>query len=345
MSVFSFARSVPVVAAFALVIVACGGGGSSGGSGSLTLGITDAPVDDATSVVVTFHGVDLLGGDDEVVDSFEFDPPRMINLLALQGGNAAALIVDETVPAMEYEQIRLRVEAFDISGGCMGAGLNSSPTFLTVDPVPSDDPQEIIDSGVDRFPMCIPSSSNTGLKLVSGFTVPQGGSASFTIDFDLRKAVNAPSGVPFLSPQKYFLRPALRLIDNVEAGNIAGTVDESLLDSTADGCSDDDPLTGNAVYVFAGSDVTPDDIDGVDGTDAEPLTVATVAFDEDSGEYRYLAAFLPAGPYTVAFTCQADQDAAPIPEESNDGDDTIAFVSPANVSVVADETTEHDFVP
>jgi len=345
MSTFSFSRISVFLTGCAVAIAACGGGGSSGGSGSLTLGITDAPVDDATSVVVTFHGVDLLDGDDAVVESFDFDPPRMINLLALQGGNAAALLVDETVEAREYEQIRLRVDAFDVSGGCMGAGLGSSPSFLTVDPVPSDDPQEILDSGVDRYPLCIPSSANTGLKLVSGFTVPQGGSASVTIDFDLRKAVTAPTGIPFQSPQKYFLRAALRLVDNVEAGNIAGAVEESLLDSTEDGCSDDDPLTGNAVYVFAGSDVTPDDIDGIDGADAEPITVATVSFDADTGEYRYLAAFLPAGPYTVAFTCQADQDAAPIPEEANDADDPIAFVSPANVTVVADETNEHDFVP
>lgn len=345
MSIQSFSRFVSLFAACAVVVAACGGGGSSGGSGSLTLGVTDAPVDDATSVVVTFHGIDLLGGEGDVVESFDFDPPRTINLLALQGGNAAALIVDETVPAMAYEQIRLRVDAFDVSSGCKNAGLDSSPTFLTLDPVPSDDPQEIIDSGVDRYPLCVPSSSNTGLKLVSGFTVPQGGSADFTIDFDLRKAVTEPSGTPYQSPQKYLLRPALRLIDNVNAGHIAGTVDESLLDETADGCSDDDPSTGNAVYVFEGSDVVPDDIDGVDGPDAEPITVATVKYDADSGEYRYFAAFLLEGPYTVAFTCQADQDSPPVPEESNDGDDTIVFVAPANVTVLADETTEHDFQP
>lgn len=344
MSIPSFRRVVSVFSAFSLVFAACGGGGSGGGSGSLTLGITDAPVDDATSVVVTFHGVDLIGGD-EVVDSFDFDPPRAINLLALQGGNVAALIVDETVPAMEYEQIRLRVDAFDVSSGCKDAGLNSSPTFLTLDPVLSDDPQDIIDSGVDRYPLCVPSSSNTGLKLVSGFTVPQGGSADFTIDFDLRKAVTEPSGTPYQSPQKYLLRPALRLIDNVNAGHIAGTVDESLLDETTDGCSDDDPTTGNAVYVFEGSFVVPDDIDGVDGPDSEPITVAKVEYDADSGEYRYFAAFLPEGPYTVAFTCQADQDSPPVPEESNDGDDTIAFAKPANVAVLADETAEHHFVP
>jgi hypothetical protein len=119
--------------------------------------------------------------------------------------------------------------------------------------VSSEDPQEIVDSGVDRFAMCVPSNSKTGLELVSGFTVPQGGSASFAIDFDPRKAVTQPSGVPFQSPQKYLLRPALTLVDDVEAGHIAGTVDESLLD-------------------------------------------------EASGEFRYAAAFVPAGPYTVAFT-------------------------------------------
>ena len=44
--------------ACALVLTACGGGGGGGNdTGQLSLGVTDAPVDDAASVVVQFSGV------------------------------------------------------------------------------------------------------------------------------------------------------------------------------------------------------------------------------------------------------------------------------------------------
>jgi hypothetical protein len=75
---------------------ACNSGSSSdpfagGSTGSLTLSVTDAPVDGATSVVVVFTGVELLREDAEPV-VFTFEEPKQIDLLSLQGGLTETLL-------------------------------------------------------------------------------------------------------------------------------------------------------------------------------------------------------------------------------------------------------------
>jgi hypothetical protein len=87
-----------------------------------------------------------------------------------------------------------------------------------------------------------------------------------------------------------------------------------------------------AVYLFTGSSVVPDDV----GSATPPLATTAVNLDNASGNYMFKLAFVPAGPYTVAFTCAADDDAA-------DMDDTIAFAPPVNATVAAGQTTMVEF--
>ncbi|MEX0899572.1 MAG: DUF4382 domain-containing protein [Gammaproteobacteria bacterium] len=281
----------------AAAIGGCGGGDDEWGA--ISLGVTDAPVDSASRVVVEFTGVELKlaeGG----VENFQFDAPRQIDLLALQGGGSELLLDGEAVPAGHYEWIRLSVNA-DQTG---------STSFIEYD-----------DGNV--FPLFIPSGNQAGLRLVSGFDVPAGGTANFTIDFDLRRSVVRPPG---LGPN-HILRPALRLVDNSEIGSITGKIDESLIfPASGDECSP-------AVYVYTGADIEPAEVT----EDAGPLTTALVELEEPTGEYRYRAGFIAAGAYTVAFTCEAgDDDAA-----SEDG---IGFVGgTANVTVVAGGEAVVDF--
>lgn len=285
-----------IAASAALTLGACGGDDDWG---RISLGVTDAPVDGASRVVVEFTGVELrpADGDPEV---FLFGSPRQIDLLALQGGASELLLDDEAVPAGHYGSIRLTVNADQ----------NASTSFI-----------EYEDGSV--FPLFIPSGNQAGLRLVSGFDVPAGGTADFTLDFDLRRAVVRPPG---LGPA-HILRPALRLVDNSSIGSIAGTVDASLIfPDSGDDCSP-------AVYVYASADVEPVDV----FEDAGPLTTALVALDEQSGDHAYRAAFLAAGDYTAAFTCEADADDAT-------ADDDVAFVGgTANVTVAAGEESVVDF--
>jgi hypothetical protein len=123
------------------------------------------------------------------------------------------------------------------------------------------------------------------------------------------------------------MRPTLRIVDNANVGAIAGTVDSALVP--------EDCLP--KVYVYSGADVVPDDIEeSTTGTDIDPLVVASVAIENGATAFDYRAAFLPPGPYTVAFTCGDDQP---------DADDVLTFLTPRNVVVQPNLISAADFDP
>ncbi|QKT03467.1 DUF4382 domain-containing protein [Ectothiorhodospiraceae bacterium 2226] len=300
--------------AVAVLLAGCGGGSDGGPStGHLTLAITDAPVDEASAVVVAFTGVSLkpasgpalayhfCAEDEEVVARREAcDEPvvRQIDLLALQGEARETLLDGVELPAGRYNWVRLHV----LADG------DADDSYLE-------------DTLGGRHPLYVPSGDQTGLKLVSGFVVPAGGQADFTIDFDLRKSIHRPAA----AGQGYRLRPALRLIDTAESGTLAGEVDADLmLDEACTG--------GDAVYVFAGHDAEVQDVRGDAG---DPLMSARVSMDEDSGAFGYRAAYLAPGDYTAAFTCQGTDDD---PETA----DAIEFRAVANATVTAGAVTVLD---
>lgn len=264
-------------------------------AGTLTLSVTDAPVDDATAVVVEFTGVELKpAGEDRVV--IEFDEPRRIDLLALQGNASEALLEEESVPVGEYEWIQVNVNAERLI----------HDSYIVFE-----------DGGQESLFM--PSGAETGLRLASGFVVPVTGEVDFTIDFDLRKSIANPESFNV----DYTLRPALRLVDNTEAGSIAGTVDSEWAA---------DPECAPSVYVYEGHDAPTGSV----GSDEEPLTSTLVDMNDVTGEFHYEVGFVPEGDYTAAFTCEADEDE---PEQASD----ISFLQSLNTSVTANEQTELDF--
>ena len=296
----------------AMLLVACGGGGggSDGAStGTLNLAITDASVDAAKAVIVEFTGVELQHSDGEridydFVDGFGDPETRQIDLLALTGGTTELLLEDVTLTAGDYSWIRLKVNA----------------------------ERGVIDSYIDllddsRHSLYVPSGANSGLKLNRGFNIPEGGMASFTIDFDLRKSVHDPAG----NKDDYILRPTLRLVDGNTDGALSGSVTgiENDLD-----CSDNTESIG-AVYVFD----TANTVDDVDGTD-DPITSATVRND---GVYTYTVAFLPEGDYRIDFTCDADIDDNAKDADTDLTDGPVDFVGETIVTITAGKTTAHDF--
>jgi len=282
-----------VMAALAVLLaLSFTGCGSSSDSGTLSLGVTDAPVDGANSVVVQFTGVQLVSTSGNILN-FDFDSPKTIDLLALEGGGSELLLDQINIPAGDYPVITLKVNA----------------------------EQGVLDSYIEltdgtKYSLWIPSGDETGLTLLQGCNVPADGAAHFTIDFDLRKSVFNPQALD----GDYILKPVLRIVDNTEAGTISGLVDTALTTDTS--CT-----TGNAVYIFKGLDVTPDDVGG-------SVTPVTTALLTDANTYK--AAFLSAGDYTVAFTCQAGDD-------DPETDDAITFVGTANVVVSAGMETTHNF--
>jgi len=285
----------------ATVLTACGGGGGDDGSGtgSVTMGVSDAPVDSADQVNISFTQVDLQPADGERISlTLDSDPdtegnqPVRVNLLDYTGTDRVVLLDDETVPTGRYEWIRLYVEDAEI----------------------------VLDeaNGVSES-IWIPSNDNTGLKLVNGFTVSQDGQSDFTIDFDLRKSVHDTAN-------GYLMRPTLRLIDNLDSGQFAGTVTgETTGLSDAEGAC--------AVYVYADDAASPDDICydengaacAMEGRGENPVTTAPLEMNAETGEYHYETALLDAGEgetaYQLAVTCDAGMDAPAT-------DDSVTFNEP-----------------
>lgn len=281
------------IAALAAAVAACGGGSGSdsAATGTFSLGLTDAAVDNVQEVNITVTGVQLQpsNGDRITVD---LENKQTINLLDLQNGAVETLVADQELPAGEYAWMRLQL------------GPESSLSVLD-------------DAGLKN--LRVPSGQQRGLQ-TSGFVVPAGGAVAFTIDFDVRKSLVNPPG-----QDGYLLRPVLRLVDNSNVGTITGTVGQTLLST----CADAGNFAGGA-YIYSAFDAIVDDL----GSANEPLVVAPV--DTETGDYDFTAAFLPAGDYTISYTCDIDerQDA-----EGNLIDEELTFSDGVNVSVIADEVT------
>jgi hypothetical protein len=299
------------VAALTL-LSACGGGG--GGSASqdmsmstLNLGITDAPLDGATKVWVQFTGVEVKPVSANPV-TFSFSPARGFDLLTLSNGQTATFLDGATVPAGEYEWVRLMIDTAPGSS--------------------------YVINGTGQHNLNIPSGFETGLKLIQGFTMPAGGVANFTIDFSLARSIVAPPG----KAPDYMMKPVLRMLDNTQVGMLTGTFAPATL-AAQTGCGTHAPV----VYVYTGSGVTPDDIYVPSGGQlpaVQPLVTAMAKLNSGS-TYAYMIAFMPAGTYTIAFTCEVDDAAI---HESALAPPTIHFVTyPTAVTISNGMTTTANF--
>jgi hypothetical protein len=318
-----------VLTATVAVLAACGGDDDKQKTGTLMLGITDAPVDYAAEVVVQFSGVELkpAGG---APMSFEFTPAKTFNLLELTGTERAMLLDGVEIPAGNYEWVRLMVDA---------------------DPNVAGDSYLVLEVGGEQCEIGVPSGDEVGLRLVRGFTVAAGSITDFTIDFDLRKSVVAPPGqqtvVDTCGNQAYRLKPVLRMVNNLQVGSISGTVAPGLI---AAECPVDlsTPYPGN-VYLFGPVATTdPDDailVDDYDGVEADPNgddAIASAIVDSNTGNYTI--GFVAPGKYKVAYTCDledvmVDADAVTNPEE------TVDFTPPDGtvVTVVSGVVADVDF--
>ncbi|WP_317932104.1 DUF4382 domain-containing protein [Halioxenophilus sp. WMMB6] len=292
----NYSKFLPVLGVCALV-TACGGNSGSSSSSRLSLAITDGPVEMADAVVVVFDSVELQGPERTEIT---LDEAVAINLLDYQNGESLLLLDGVTLPAGEYQWIRL--------------GVVEAESYIEIDGM--------------QYPLEIPSSAQTGLKMNRGFTLAAGGISQFTIDFDLRKSVHQEG------TGDYKLRPTLRLVDNLEVGVISGTVSDALITDVECDNGDNNDM-GNVVYLYSGLDATVLD---VQGAETDPLASANVEFNTDTGLYEYTLAFVAAGDYTLAFTCDAVLD-DPLLDDSA----VVTFTAGTNVSVTADEVSTVDF--
>lgn len=307
-----------------LTLFACGGGsGGSNGSppadgsspvapGTVSFGLSDAPVDGLSEVVITIDGIELRGKDDDdcdddlesddcaYIDQFgdadiNLDDTVTVDLLTLQGSDNQIIVDGIELEAGDYDQLRLSI-------------IDEDTNFSWV----------LEDGSGTRKELKVPSDE---LKL-GGFTVESGGVQVFVIEFDLRKAMTYNPG-----PDRYILKPTgVRVVEVDKAASVSGTVDTGLFDSSIPCDSKLDPVDGNVIYVYQGQGLVVDDLadnfnsgDNSAPVDAiAPYTSQTV---EADGSYDI--GYLPAGDYTLAFSCEAEND---LPEKF----DGIVIPSPSS---------------
>jgi hypothetical protein len=265
----------------------------------MNLSVADAPVDGAEKVVVEFTGVELIPESGNPV-TITFATPKTIDLLN-DSGTASAQLFSQPIPAGSYGQIRLMV----VADG------NPSNSYI------------ILSDGT-MHGLQVPSGSETGLKLVSGFMVPSSGVVDYTIDFDLRQAITCPPG----QNPACVLKPVERLVDNTTVGNIQGQVSSTLVPS---GCTP-------GVYLYAGTVTAPEDMNSMAAPgDANQPLASKAPIASSQPPYYYQFTFLEPGTYTVAFTCEAAQD-------NPDQPDSAVKFSPVKTRIVtAGQTTMVDF--
>ncbi len=288
----------------ALLLAGCGGGGDSSSStdGSMTLRVTDAPVDDLCEVWVTFSEVHLVPGDDG--DLIRFDEsntdslPASIELTALDQGISVALLNGEPLPAGDYNQIRLVID-------------DSSDTYVI---------QRDGNGGCEELetPLFCPSCTQSGLKLnLDEFTLEADELIDFTIDVDLEKSIILPPG------RGYLLKPTHTVIaTEVASTQFTGTVTDSRSDTT------NPPVC--KVYVYQG-DVEPDDNCSNESDTAACENIGaqnyrSATLEGTTSPYTYLTGYMNVGTYTVTLACGDDD-----PET----DDDLTFIGTTVVDAVA----------
>lgn len=298
------ALAVSILTVPILAMSGCGGDNSAAGSNpktaEFTLALTDGPVDSATAVVIELTGVSIKPKDGEVIE-VAFEAPKSIDLLQLQDGVVTDLIAGMTLEPGEYNWVQLHVNALK---------------------------DDVLDSYVEfedgtQVELHLPAESEHGLRVARHFTLAEDEAATFTIDFNLRKSL-------IHRAQHVLLKPVLHMVPNHRAGHLHGDLDAALVTEL---CADPSVELG-AVYVYAGADATPTD---VNGSEADPIASALVKL-SPKGEYHYRVGFLEAGEYTVAYTCDAASDN---PDEVNE----LQFAVLEPVTIEAREEHEHPFPP
>ncbi|MDR9828578.1 DUF4382 domain-containing protein [Vibrio sp. FNV 38] len=271
-----------------LALVGCNGSGGDtpaapNKTALVSFSVSDAPVDDATEVVVAFDALELIHENGEryyldVVDAND-DGVQQIDLLDYQGSDSRLILSDERMAIGQYRELIVHTK--------------SKP----------GDMQWVMANG--QHELKVPSDK---LRL-GGFEVTEETVQSFTIEFDLRKALVLRGNNS--NNNGYNLKPhGVSIVDNGSATSLWGQVDSALF-SEGDACSTDG---GNFVYLYQGHNhaegtlVDNIDINDIDYNDdfelpegyVEPYASVGV---EENGDYYF--GFIPSGDYTVAFTCSA----------------------------------------
>jgi len=239
----------------AVVISGCDGflgNDAYDGQGELILNIADRPVNDVAEILVTIDEVQVNreGESWQVINDFEDDGGEAeFDLLKLRFDEE--LLGQETIPAGEYNQIRLIVAAEEEG---------NDPTTAGKSKVVYEDEDK------DDENIFIPSGMQTGLKIHYDFTVEDNSFTELTLDFNVDEVMHEAG-----ESDKIILRPtAIDVIDESVAWNLTGRV-------LGEADEDPEPITDQDVIIEA--------YDGEGDLEASTLALDEAKNDRDAGEF------------------------------------------------------------
>ncbi len=286
------------------VTIGCGDS-SSPATTVVSFSISDAPVGELEEVVITIDRMVVRprGGDDDIVieeftDSNDPDGDLLdtveIDLLEYQGMERILVVEDLVLEVGDYQNLILEV-------------LDEDTDLSWV----------VEDGDTERKELKVPS----GRLQLGGFEVDDVGVQNFVIEFDLTRAMTYNPG-----PDRYILTPrGVRIVDVEAAVIVAGEVDPTLFDGESPCDEKSDPEVGNVVYLYEGhgleTDALGDVFDPEIDTDAAAELIPPFASEQVAEDGTYVFSYLPDGDYTLAFSCDAEND-------DPDVDDGIVIPTP-----------------
>lgn len=206
-------------------LVACEGGAGPQMS-HVFVRLTDAPAG-ITSAHAWISTVYLIGGDGTSRFTISTGPSTDYDLLALQGG-VTTLLGDNTIPAGDYEQLRLVVDS----------------AFV------------LLDGETDPRTLKVPSGMQTGIKVEwNGPVHIQGGRTDLTVDFDVSRSFIITGPTP---PRQVLFKPVLHGVVTDLSGSISGTSSPAtalgrvfaIVGTDTVATADADPTTGAYTIMF-----------------------------------------------------------------------------------------------
>ncbi len=181
--------------AVAVFFTACDNSGTDGSMGTMTVEMTDAPIDSADAVNVFIERVEVNNAENEDEGWIVLNEPQQsYNLLELTNGATEVIGTSELEPGM-YNQIRLILS----EGG------------------------HSIEVDGDVHDMKVPSGPQTGIKLNINAEIEPDFEYVLLLDFDASRSVVA-AGQPG-NAVKYLLKPVIMAKEKAVTGNIEGVID------------------------------------------------------------------------------------------------------------------------
>jgi len=288
-----YMATIPLALAFlsaTALTVGCGDS-SSPATTVVSLSISDAPAGEVDEVAVTIDRIVFTqpGDDIEIEEFVNNDDPEgdlldtvTIDLLDYQGMASILVIEGLELEVGEYQNMILYVldEDTDLSW--------------------------VVEAGeTERKDLKVPS----GRLQLGRFEVEDVGEQNFVIEFNLTQSLVYRPG----ASDMYNLTPrGVRIVDVEAAVIVAGAVDPTLFDGESPCDEKVDPELGNVVYLYEGhgheTDTLGDLFDPEIDTDAAAELIPPFASEPVSGDGDFVFSYLPAGDYTLGFSCDAEDD-------------------------------------